>query len=121
MSARVGDTADAADGVHDVISLARLALSDDVRERVVSACRRLAAAWQDLPETRRGADPSVVSNADCAPSHPAGLTDVLRDDVPAPGLSSDAALAGAPAVDGNAFVVARVADIPVPGRNSTRP
>jgi len=111
VSARVGDTADAADGVHDVISLARLALPDDIARRVVDDCRRVAAAWQDLPESSRDPDATLASNADAAPQHPVGLHDVLRDDVPAPGLSSDAALAGAPAVAGDAFVVARVADI----------
>ncbi len=99
------------DAVHDAVSLARLALADDDARRLIADCRRVAEAWRGLPGNNDGDDDGATPEPGAAPAHPVGLHDVLRDDEPAPGLSSDEALAGAPAVEGNAFVVPRVADV----------
>jgi aspartyl-tRNA(Asn)/glutamyl-tRNA(Gln) amidotransferase subunit C len=45
-------------------------------------------------------------------AHAVELADVRRDDVPRPGLPSDAALANAPAVAGPYFTVPRILDQP---------
>ena len=52
---------------------------------------------------------SEVAAADVPPtSHPLPLTNVFRDDVPAPCLSPEEALSGAPAVEDQKFAVPRI-------------
>jgi aspartyl-tRNA(Asn)/glutamyl-tRNA(Gln) amidotransferase subunit C len=52
-----------------------------------------------------------VTAGDIPPtSHSVPLTNVLRDDVPRPGLPHDAALAGAPDADQGRFRVPRILD-----------
>jgi len=45
-----------------------------------------------------------------ATSHPLPLRNVSRPDVPAPSLTAEAALAGAPASEGGRFLVPRILD-----------
>ncbi len=52
-----------------------------------------------------------VAAADIPPtSHPLPLTNVFRDDVPAPSLAPDEALAAAPIAEGQRFRVPRILD-----------
>jgi len=87
------------DGVRDAADLARLPPPGD---DVLAACRRVVAAFGDLPATAALPGP---------PHHAAGVRDVLRDDEPAPGLAADEALAAAPDAVGGAFRVPRVRDV----------
>jgi Asp-tRNA(Asn)/Glu-tRNA(Gln) amidotransferase C subunit len=96
------------DAVHDAVSLARLALGDaPAAARLVEECTRVADAWHGLPEQPDGAAGSAIPG----PPGPTGLSDVLRDDEPAAGLTVTEALSGASDAADDVFRVARVADI----------
>ena len=95
------------DGVHDAVSLARLTLGAELATRLVASCRRTVQNWLTLPEVHE----ESPHGEGTAPTHPAGVADVLRDDAPAEGLTAPAAIAAAPESDGTAFVVPRVADV----------
>ncbi len=90
------------DGVHDAVSLARLTLPAEHAAQLAVSCGRTVARWRALPQ--HDGEPS-------APSHPAGVHDVLRDDEPQPGLTAEDALARAPRAADGAFVVPRVTDV----------
>ena len=93
---------DRGDSVHDAVSLARLALDADASALLVEECRRVIEAWRGLP---------ADGFASVAPTHPAGLHDVLREDEPEPTLSAEDALSGAPDTARGAFRVPPVADV----------
>ncbi len=86
--------------VDHVARLARLALSDEERERfraqlgliLEHAERVREVAAEDVPPT----------------SHAVARSNVFRDDEPVGGLSQDEALAGAPDVDDGRFKVPRI-------------
>lgn len=86
--------------IEHVARLARLALTDEERERfagqlgrILDYCRRLEALpIEDVPPT----------------SHVLPITNVLREDLPAPSVSRDEVLAQAPAHEQGFFRVPRV-------------
>ena len=86
--------------VDHVARLARLALTDEERERfgqqlvqiLEHAERVREVAAEDVPPT----------------SHPVPLANVFRDDVPRPSLTQEDALAGAPEVEQDRFKVPRI-------------
>jgi aspartyl-tRNA(Asn)/glutamyl-tRNA(Gln) amidotransferase subunit C len=89
--------------VDHVARLARLALTDEERERLRSqlpvilehAERVQEVAAEDVPAT----------------SHPIPLRNVFREDEPEPTLSQDEALAGAPEVEKGQFKVPRIVEM----------
>jgi aspartyl-tRNA(Asn)/glutamyl-tRNA(Gln) amidotransferase subunit C len=86
--------------VDHVARLARLALTDEERERfkqqlvliLEHAERVQEVAAEDVPPT----------------SQPVPLRNVLRDDLPRPSLTQEEALAGAPEVEAGRFKVPRI-------------
>ncbi len=85
------------DEVRHVARLARLQLTD---EEVVVLQGELSALLEHVDKVRR------LDTADVPPTaHPLPLRNVLRDDVPRPGLPRELALAAAPAVEDNRFLV----------------
>jgi aspartyl-tRNA(Asn)/glutamyl-tRNA(Gln) amidotransferase subunit C len=89
--------------VDHVARLARLALTDEERERLRSqlpvilehAERVQEVAAEDVPAT----------------SHPIPLRNVFREDEPEPTLSQDEALAGAPETERGQFKVPRIVEM----------
>lgn len=89
--------------VDHVARLARLALTDEERERLRSqlpvilehAERVQEVAAEDVPAT----------------SHPIPLRNVFREDEPEPTLSQDEALAGAPEIERGQFKVPRIVEM----------
>jgi aspartyl-tRNA(Asn)/glutamyl-tRNA(Gln) amidotransferase subunit C len=88
--------------VDHVARLARLALSDEERERFG---RQLALILEHAEKV------GEVAAADVPPtSHPVPRSNVFRPDDPGPSLSVEEALAGAPEVEGNRFKVPRIVE-----------
>lgn len=89
--------------VDHVARLARLALTDEERERLRSqlpvilehAERVQEVAAEDVPAT----------------SHPIPLSNVFREDEPEPTLSQEEALAGAPETENGQFKVPRIVEM----------
>lgn len=82
--------------------LARIALTDDELDHLAPRLDVILSAVARVGE---------VATADIPPtSHALPLTNVLRDDAVRPSLSSEAALAGAPAVEDGRFRVPRILD-----------
>lgn len=89
--------------VDHVARLARLALTDEERERLRSqlpvilehAERVQEVAAEDVPAT----------------SHPIPLSNVFREDEPEPTLSQEEALAGAPETEKGQFKVPRIVEM----------
>lgn len=89
--------------VDHVARLARLALTDEERERLRSqlpvilehAERVQEIAAEDVPAT----------------SHPIPLSNVFREDEPEPTLSQEEALAGAPETENGQFKVPRIVEM----------
>lgn len=83
--------------VEHVARLARLALTDEERERFR---RQLGLILEHAERVRE------VAAEDVAPtSHPVPRSNVLRADEPVPGLSHDEAMSGAPDAEGGRFRV----------------
>ena len=80
--------------------LSRLALSED--ELDVYA-KQLDSILTHVASVSEGAADDVPGTA-----HPAELANVLRPDVVVPGLTTDAALSGAPAVEQDRFAVPQI-------------
>ncbi len=88
--------------VQRLAKLARLDLSDDERARYAGQLDTILRYVEQLAQ---------VDTSDCDPlAHPLPLTDVLRGDVPAPGLDQQDALANAPARHQGFFKVPTVLD-----------
>ncbi|MHB1930510.1 MAG: Asp-tRNA(Asn)/Glu-tRNA(Gln) amidotransferase subunit GatC [Acidimicrobiales bacterium] len=88
-----------ADVAH-VARLARLALTDEELERFTG---QLAAVLD------HAADIEALDLHGVPPTaHPLPLANVLREDVPRPGLTRDEAMSGAPAVEDDRFMVPRI-------------
>jgi aspartyl-tRNA(Asn)/glutamyl-tRNA(Gln) amidotransferase subunit C len=82
--------------------LARLAVTDEELDVFAGQLDVILGAVARVGE---------VAAADIPPtSHVVPLTNVLRDDRPAPSLDRDAALAGAPAAEDGRFRVPRILD-----------
>ena len=88
------------DDVVHVARLARLDLTDDEVDRFTG---QLAAVLE------HAADVAALDTAGVAPTaHPLPLANVLRDDVPRPGLDRAEVLAMAPAAEEGRFRVPRI-------------
>ncbi len=87
------------DLVRDAADLARLPPPEPA---ILDACRRVVAAFSDLPEHDGPPQP---------PRHPAGTDNGLRDDEPRPGLTPEEALAAAPDTVDGVFRAPRVRDV----------
>ena len=88
------------DEVARVAALARVALSDEEVTRLAGELDAVASSFARVT--------SVVSPDLPATSHPVPLTNVLREDVPAPTLDVDELLAGAPASEDSMFLVPQI-------------
>ena len=88
------------DEVARVAALARVALSDEEVSRLAGELDAVASSFARVT--------SVVSPDLPATSHPVPLTNVLREDVPAPTLDVDELLAGAPASEDSMFLVPQI-------------
>lgn len=88
------------DEVAHVAELARIQLQPDELDRLASQLEQIVGWVATVNE---------VAAADVVPmSHPLPLTNVTRPDVVRPGLTADQALAGAPEVEDQRFVVPRI-------------
>lgn len=88
------------DEVARVAALARVALSDEEVSRLAGELDAVASSFARVT--------SVVTPDLPATSHPVPLTNVLREDVPAPTLDVDELLAGAPASEDSMFLVPQI-------------
>lgn len=86
--------------VRKIAALAKLRLSDDEAARFATQFAAIVGHLDKL----RAVDTTGVEPLD----HPLPLTDVLRDDVPRPGLSRYDALCRAPATTSDSFRVPKV-------------
>lgn len=86
--------------VAHLAGLARIALTDEEMDRLAG---QLSVVLDAVATVQEVATPDVP-----ATSHPLPLTNVVRDDVPVPGLTPAEALSGAPAVDDGRFRVPRI-------------
>jgi aspartyl-tRNA(Asn)/glutamyl-tRNA(Gln) amidotransferase subunit C len=86
--------------VDHVARLARLALTDEERERFG---QQLVQILEHAERVREVAAEDVPPTA-----QPVPLSNVFRDDVPRPSLTQEDALAGAPEVEQNRFKVPRI-------------
>lgn len=86
--------------IRKIAGLARLRLTDEEVALLTEQFRGILGHLERL----RAVETNGVEPLD----HPLPLTDVLREDVPRPGLSRNDALAGAPDADAGQFRVPRV-------------
>jgi aspartyl-tRNA(Asn)/glutamyl-tRNA(Gln) amidotransferase subunit C len=87
----------------DVVHVARLARLDLTDEEVDRFTGQLAAVLE------HAADVAALDTAGVAPTaHPLPLANVLRDDVPRPGLDRAEVLSMAPAAEAGRFRVPRI-------------
>ena len=88
--------------VRRIARLARLKLSDDEIQLYAGQLARILAYMDQL---------EAVQTAEVEPlAQPLSLTNVLREDVPRPGVDPDIALCNAPEREGSFFRVPRVLD-----------
>lgn len=87
----------------DVAKLAHLARIDLDEAELDELAPQLAVIVESIATVNEVATDDVP-----ATSHPLPMSNVFRDDVRRPGLSPDEALAGAPAVDQQRFLVPRI-------------
>ncbi|HZA27578.1 MAG TPA: Asp-tRNA(Asn)/Glu-tRNA(Gln) amidotransferase subunit GatC [Actinomycetota bacterium] len=89
--------------VDHVARLARLALTDEERERFRAQLRVILEHAERVRE---------VAAEDVQPtSHPIPMQNVFREDEPEPTLSQDEALAGAPEAEKGQFKVPRIVEM----------
>lgn len=88
--------------VAHLAKLARLALTPDELDHYAQQLDVIIGAVARVSE--------VASTDVPATSHPVPLQNVFREDVRKPGLTADAALSGAPAVEDDRFRVPRILD-----------
>lgn len=88
------------DQVDHLAVLARIDLTDDESERLAGD---LSVILDSLAQVREAAADDVPPM-----SHPQPLVEVMRPDEVHPGLTVDEALAGAPAVEEQRFLVPRI-------------
>lgn len=88
--------------VRKVAKLARLKLSDAEVEQFSGQLGAVLGYVEVLNELNtEGVEPLA---------HPLEIADVLRDDLPTPSLTRDAALSNAPKSDGKCFLVPQIID-----------
>lgn len=90
------------DDVVHLARLARLSLSESEIDHYTSQLESILHAVERVSEAAADDIPPM--------SHPAPLRNVFREDVAVPGLSQQAALAGAPAEEDERFRVPRILD-----------
>ncbi|MCP2195040.1 Asp-tRNA(Asn)/Glu-tRNA(Gln) amidotransferase subunit GatC [Williamsia deligens] len=88
------------DEVAHLARLSRLALTDDELDQFSGQLDSILTHVAQIAEVD-------VTDAD-GTAHPAGLANVLRPDVPVPGLTPEEALSGAPAVEQERFAVPQI-------------
>ena len=87
----------------DVVHVARLARLDVTEDEVDRFTEQLGAVLE------HAADVAALDTTGVPPTaHPLPLSNVLRDDVPVPGLDRDEVLAMAPAAEDGRFRVPRI-------------
>jgi aspartyl-tRNA(Asn)/glutamyl-tRNA(Gln) amidotransferase subunit C len=96
-----------ADDVWHVAALARLGLDDDERAQLTAELESILGHISRL----QSVDTSKVSET----AQVGELVNVMRDDVPEPSLGAAAALANAPATDGEHFMVGAIQDSELDG------
>ena len=89
----------------DVAHLAHLARINIPEEQLDHYAQQLDAILDAVAKVAQAPTDGVP-----AMSHPVPMTNVFREDVPAPSLAPGAALAGAPAVEDSRFRVPRILD-----------
>lgn len=90
------------DDVAHLAGLARIQLDEAELER-------LAPELQKILESVATVSQALEGRSDIEPmSHPTPLTNVFREDVVHPGLTAEQALAGAPASEGQRFLVPKI-------------
>ena len=90
-----------ADVAH-LAGLARIQLDEDELDRLGADLQKILDAVATVSQALDGA-------GDVAPmSHPTPIRNVFREDVVEPGLTPDAALAAAPAREGQRFLVPKI-------------
>ena len=90
------------DDVAHLARLARMELTDEELAHYAEQLDVILGAVQRISE---------VAAEDVEPmSHPVAISNVFREDVRVPGLSSEEALAGAPSVEDDRFRVPRILD-----------
>ena len=88
------------DDVAHLARLSRLALSDEELDHLAPQLGQIISAVAQVQEVAAEGIPPT--------SHATGLTNVFRDDAPAPCLTPQEALAGAPEVELQRFKVPRI-------------
>jgi aspartyl-tRNA(Asn)/glutamyl-tRNA(Gln) amidotransferase subunit C len=88
------------DRVAHLAGLARIGLTDAEMDRLAGQLSVVLDAVATVQE--------VATDDVPATSHPVPLRNVVRDDVPTPGLTAEEALSGAPATDEGRFRVPRI-------------
>jgi aspartyl-tRNA(Asn)/glutamyl-tRNA(Gln) amidotransferase subunit C len=100
VTARGGPEGPGRDDVLRIAALARIRLSGEEADRIAGEFAALLAHFASLRDVdTAGVDPL---------HHPVPVADVLRDDVPRPGLAREGALAAAPETSDGLFRVPRV-------------
>lgn len=89
----------------DVTKLAHLARLDVADAEIEALTHDLHSILAAVETMREAVDESIPPT-----SHPVPLANVTRPDVVRPGLTQDAALAGAPDAEGGRFRVPRILD-----------
>lgn len=88
------------DRVAHLAGLARIAMSEAELDRLAG---QLSVVLDAVATVQEVATPEVP-----ATSHPVPLRNVMREDVPVPGLRVEEALSGAPSMDSDRFSVPRI-------------
>ena len=90
------------DDVAHLAGLARIQLDDEELERLAPELQKILESVVTVSRALDGA-------GEVAPmSHPTPLTNVFREDVVRPGLTPEQALSGAPASEGQRFLVPKI-------------
>jgi aspartyl-tRNA(Asn)/glutamyl-tRNA(Gln) amidotransferase subunit C len=97
---RIADMSITRDEVAHLARLSRLALSDEELDHLAPQLDQIISAVAQVQEVAAEGIPPT--------SHATGLTNVFRDDEPAPCLTPDEALSQAPAVEQRRFKVPRI-------------
>jgi aspartyl-tRNA(Asn)/glutamyl-tRNA(Gln) amidotransferase subunit C len=90
------------DDVAHLAGLARIQLDDEELERLAPELQKILESVVTVSRALDGAGEVVPM------SHPTPLTNVFREDVVRPGLTPEQALSGAPASEGQRFLVPKI-------------
>ena len=90
------------DDVAHLAGLARIQLDDEELERLAPELQKILESVVTVSRALDGAGDVVPM------SHPTPLTNVFREDVVRPGLTPEQALSGAPASEGQRFLVPKI-------------